>query len=353
MSFEPNDNMNTIHLGNYEEFFILYMDNELSREQVKMVDAFLAAHPDLKAELDILMSAKLPPEEFSFDKNDLLAESMKLSSVNEELLLYVDNELPAGKRKMVELELASNKDYQLQYQGLLQTKLDPSEKIAYPNKKELYHETERRIAFRPWMRVAAAAVVIASAAVLYFSNKTPDPSIPPVARTNTPNEQSRDSLVPKTNLPGDKISQDVAANPSPDRSNQTANDTERKPEKIVPPKEDNPMAFDQPVKKVEEELITEKKTVINHTSGLGKTSEVVSTNLNEGFLNSENVTYHSEQRNTINAVNPEGAIATNDRKGSVKGFLRKATRMIEKRTGFDPTNDDGALLIGAVAINLK
>ena len=60
--------MNTIHLGNYEEFFILYMDNELNEEQVKMVDEFLAAHPDLKAEFEILMSTKLPMEEFSFDK---------------------------------------------------------------------------------------------------------------------------------------------------------------------------------------------------------------------------------------------------------------------------------------------
>src|SRR5438874_7710740 len=105
MSFENND-MNTIHLGNYEEFFILYVDSELSEDQVKMVDEFLGVHPDLKAELEILKSTKLPMEEFSFDKKDLLADNMKLSSVDEELLLYIDNELPADKKKTVELELA-------------------------------------------------------------------------------------------------------------------------------------------------------------------------------------------------------------------------------------------------------
>ena len=50
------------------------------------------------------------------------------------------------------------------------------------------------------------------------------------------------------------------------------------------------------------------------------------------------------------------AVATtgneNDKKGSFRGFLRKATRFIERRTGINPTNEDDELLIGAVAIKL-
>jgi len=167
MSFEPND-MNTIHLGNYEEFFILYMDNELSEEQVKMVDEFLLAHSDLKAEFEILMSTKLPLEKLSFDKKDLLADNMKQTLVDEELLLYIDDELPADKKKTVELGIASNKDYQLQHQLLLQTKLDSSEKIKYPNKKELYRRTEKRIPIKIWIRVAAAAVIAAIVGLLFI-----------------------------------------------------------------------------------------------------------------------------------------------------------------------------------------
>jgi hypothetical protein len=41
-----------------------------------------------------------------------------------------------------------------------------------------------------------------------------------------------------------------------------------------------------------------------------------------------------------------------DKKGSVRGFLRKATRFIERRTGINPTNEDDELLIGAIAIKL-
>jgi hypothetical protein len=48
------------------------------------------------------------------------------------------------------------------------------------------------------------------------------------------------------------------------------------------------------------------------------------------------------------ALEPE-----NNKRGSVKGFLRKATRFIERRTGVATTNENDELLIGAVAIKLK
>ncbi len=55
MLFEPSH----INLGNYESFIILYMDNELNPDQVQMVEAFLALHPDLRTEFDLLMETKL------------------------------------------------------------------------------------------------------------------------------------------------------------------------------------------------------------------------------------------------------------------------------------------------------
>src|SRR4051812_5224427 len=115
MSSKQNDTNNTIHLGNYEEFFILYMDNELTPEQINMVDAFLVIHPDLRGEFEMLMSTKLPSEEFNIMKDELYADNMQSSSVGEDLLCYIDNELDADKTKIVELELAANSGYRSQY----------------------------------------------------------------------------------------------------------------------------------------------------------------------------------------------------------------------------------------------
>lgn len=356
MSFEPN-NMNTINLGNYEEFFILYMDKELSQEQVKMVDEFLVAHPDLKAELEILMNTKLPLEEFSFDKNGLFAENMKLSSVDEELLLYIDNELPADQTEKVQLELAGNKGYQLQHEVLLKTKLDPSEKIAYPNKKELYRRTERVVSIKMWMRVAAAVVVIAIGGILYFqkpsSPSTTDTDAGSTAGTKNINQKNDlkkndlpDSVTP---LPENPKQEKIAVNRLPGKERKQNKNPDQQEVKITIPVENNRIANNDIPQQQKEDQTLERLQVRNvQSEGLDKAIALIEPKVS---INNPGVTSSLLARNTNGT--PGKPIASNDdRKGSIKGFLRKATRLIEKRTGIDPTND-GELLIGAVAINLK
>ena len=48
-----------INLSNYEEYFLLYIDNELSKEQCEAVEALARQHPHLAAELNMLKDAKL------------------------------------------------------------------------------------------------------------------------------------------------------------------------------------------------------------------------------------------------------------------------------------------------------
>lgn len=363
MSFEPNDKNKTIHSGNYEEFFILYMDNELSGEQKKMVDSFLLAHPDLQGELDILMSTKLPLEEFNFNKEELFASNMKLFSFDEELLLYIDNELPADKKNIVELELASNKNYRLQHNDLLQARLDPSEKIVYPNKEELYRRTERVVYFKPWMRVAAAAMIIAIGGMFYFKNSSSTTvdatqnsqitaSKPPVKQNEIKGDTNREHPASEKNSNRNEL---VNANTSPaDRKN-----VEKKQTNFESSNTENTTAYNKLV--IPETVIPEK--TIERTSFIEAGTESgnkldpkssVANALNKDIVNANSVTSSLLERNTIEPpVDQKGLTAGSNLKGSVKGFLRRATRVIEKRTGFDPTNDNGQLLIGSVAINLK
>jgi hypothetical protein len=352
MSFEAND-MNPIHLGNYEEFFILYMDNELSEGQVKMVDEFLEAHPDLKAEFQMLMSTKLPLEEFSFDKAALMADNMKLSSVDEELLLYIDNELPADEKKKLELELVSNNDYRLQHKVLLQTKLDPSEKIVYPNKKELYRREERVVSIKIWMRVAAAVIVIAVGGILYFQKPSPSSVIIPQT-TAGPNKidqknDSRKNDLPNlvTPSPENYKKDEIAVSNTPKKEVKQDKSTERKEIKVeIPVQQQNEIAYTP--KEIEENVVDRpvvRNIEADRGNNIGKTTA--------SSVNKEFVTSSLANRLDNSSGDDEKSYASNDdRKGSIRGFLRKATRMIEKRTGIDPTND-GELLIGAVAINLK
>jgi hypothetical protein len=364
MSFKQNDTNTSITPANYEEFFILYMDNELSKEQMGMVDEFLKANPDLLAEFDMLASLKLPVEDLSFNKEELLAENMKRSLVDEELFLYLDNELPADRKQLMERRLASDKAYQAQHQLLLQTRLDPAEIISYPDKKELYRRTERRvIAFRPWMRVAAAAVIIAASGIVYFANTPSGPSSvqPTIAQTKKTTAPEKKPAASKEMVPESLAEQEVASASREEKhpGRETGKEQKKKTE------QDNQPLIAKALQEPPEEImvipgerVPVKKTSVDAIA-LADPSElkpdpraIASLVPNKVFINNGAVTNTSSERNiNIQPAEPNGSVA--DRKGSVKGFLRKATRLIEKRTGFDPTNDNGELLVGIVAVKLK
>src|SRR5687768_11935592 len=131
MSFNPNDNnLSPISRSNYEEYFLLYADNELSTAEQVLLQQFLIVHPDLQQELDLLLSTRLPMEEIKLDhKEGLLAHSMKLNNVDEALLLYIDNELTETEKNRVEEKLKSDSGYMVQYKSLLKTKPTNPEKI--------------------------------------------------------------------------------------------------------------------------------------------------------------------------------------------------------------------------------
>lgn len=364
MSFKQNDNNTTIHLGNYEEFFILYMDNELSDEQMKKVDEFLDKHPDLRAEFEILLSTKLPMEEFSMNKEDLLAENMKISPVEEDILLYIDNELDPGKKKIVELELASNNTYAVQHQLLMKTRLDATETIPYPNKEELYHYTERVISLRFWMRIAAAVIVTASAGILYFTGtgskiqNGPEVSVQPAPVTKQPAQQpgvpssdpANQTALAKTKPAEEKTLDKIEPGKTVETSvryGKQADHQDRQVQQLA--RNDEPANTNTPEKTYTSvasltESIQAPKMVSETIPAIDPVALAKSQTVNKSIVTS----FPAERKTDIDTA-PKDDVA----KGSVKGFLRKATRLIEKRTGIDPTNEDGELLIAAVALKLK
>jgi hypothetical protein len=351
-------NSNDINLGNYEEFFILYMDNELTNDQRKMVDVFLLANPDLQAELEILLSTKLPAEEFSFDKETLLAENMELNAVDEDLLLYIDDELATEKKKVVELELASNKSYQQQHQYLLQTKLDASEVVAYPNKKELYRRTERVVAFKPWMRIAAAVMVIAAMSIFYFTGNnsiTVTPSKTTVAKKPSP--LNTDPVLQQITTTEEPSQETAIVENASSKQNVAAQTKKEKTERNNDVKYAAQQVNDVIANNIAEDVVSTSPLAQSTTTIAGNSNiEATTASFNpyKGTINTSGVTsaLSIRTKDTTTSKVPKNDVA--DSKGSFKSFLRKATRLIERKTGIDPTNgDDDELLIGAVAVKLK
>ncbi len=149
-----------INRNNYEEYFLLYADNELSVAEKNMVDAFVAANPDLGEELLMLQQSILKPDIVEFPGKEILVRPQPVDAVIEEkLLLLLDNELPENEKKEMLQLTTTDKAVKEEWDLLQQTKLAAIDKIIFENKPLLYRKETKVVAF-PWRRVAAAAILI-------------------------------------------------------------------------------------------------------------------------------------------------------------------------------------------------
>lgn len=150
--------MSNINRHNYESFFLLYTDNELSAAERKIVDEFVAANPDLQEELVMLQQSVLKPDNIVFDaKKSLLKHELIPTGIQEKLLLYLDHELTPAERNEIDLLIKSDVDVSKEWDLLQQTKISTGNKIVFEDKRSLYRKEEGRVIAFPWRKVAAAA----------------------------------------------------------------------------------------------------------------------------------------------------------------------------------------------------
>lgn len=186
-----------INRHNYESFFMLYIDKELSGEERQAVDAFVKENADLKVELEQLQLSILPQEAFSFEnKTALLKEEVLTEEEIEKLLLLLDGEISAEETLVLEQKINQNPSWAAAWTALKKTKLHAEDDtLVFENKELLYRkeEIERPLYFM--LRWAAAAAIIG---IVFFTGfkmlqKTP---------TNLPAEIAIEkNKKPTTNLP--------------------------------------------------------------------------------------------------------------------------------------------------------
>lgn len=167
--------MMLINRNNYETYFLLWVDGELSSEEKVAVDRFITENPDLAEELALLKSTQLHAEEsLVFTNKEILYkkedQDISLNNYEEWFLLYIDNELSVEQKKQVELFVLQHPTLQSEFEWLQQTRL-PEEKLVFPHKEILYrNETSRKgpVLYMRWMRYAAAAAVIGIMATIWM-----------------------------------------------------------------------------------------------------------------------------------------------------------------------------------------
>jgi len=153
-----------INQNNYESFFLLYVDNELSAAERLCVEAFIQEHPLLAAELEIFKAMVLPAEETRMaDKNMLYRSAAMEQNMQEAMLLKLDNELSAEGSKELMGKIGNDESIRVGWELLKKTKLDANDRISFPHKQSLYRrEKPSAVVYGRFTRWAVAAALIAA-----------------------------------------------------------------------------------------------------------------------------------------------------------------------------------------------
>lgn len=355
----PASHMN-IDRHNYEEFFILYLDNELTVEERRRVEDFAAANPDLKEELNLLLQSKLVPDTAIVfnSKEGLLKQEAPIGSHNytEWLLLYADNELDPAHKATLEQWIAQNPAASQELELLQKARLQPDDTIVFADKHLLYRKEEGRVVpIRWWRMVAAAALLLAiSTAAFMFNRKHPgsiasngEQGTKSVAQTNVQTGKDSHSVAPSIteksiessttaiSLQKDAVvtennndQQAATSSPLIVKQVSTVPDNTLLPEEINPP-------------------VVVKRTSINEllTNGTVTGTELAA---------DPSLTIQKE----INAlpgvtqeeVQPFDIMNQSEKKNRLRGFFRKITRTFEKTTNIKATDGEDRLLVGGLAI---
>lgn len=164
--------------NNYEEFFMLYADNELSASDRKGVEAFIAANPGMQEELDLFQQFKCSPDETVLyaDKEALMktmheaGAPISLSNYESFFILYADDELTTSEKAAVEDFVYHHPQLQATFELFQAAKMRADNQVVFKNKESLYRkEKDDRVVPLRWWRMAAAAMVLLAAGVFWLA----------------------------------------------------------------------------------------------------------------------------------------------------------------------------------------
>jgi hypothetical protein len=162
-----------INRQNYEQYFLLYADGELTTSERNAVQQFVTENKDLAIELEMIQAAILPKEEIKLLDKNFLYKGVDYKT-QQKLLLKLDNELPANELAEIDALLSGNINAKAEYDLLASTVLDKNEKIIFEHKHLLYKKEKDNVVVFGYLRWAAAAIFIGFVlftGIKFYNNK--------------------------------------------------------------------------------------------------------------------------------------------------------------------------------------
>jgi cytoskeletal protein RodZ len=334
---------------NYEEFFLLYIDNELSVADREAVERFIAHHPDLQKDWKALLHCRLLPDP---------------------PLVFPDKEL------LYQAEAEEEEDL---------PRFSPDLSIVFPDKASLYKKGDnKRIVWLPWLRVgiAAATVGIVALLLLLSGRHTAAPSAAqPIVKNNK-------NVPPVTPAAAGALYsiEGHAARPAVHPATATRLTTDKPTKEKVKVKtsgkdvreEEEPVSQDlaqqaevhDPAQVRPTDITAARAADITATKVTVTTSNVTATNITTANVHSgdavaalqtgiprEESSFATEALHENENHDPENNILVADAspapgKGKLRGLLRRVTRTFGKTADRD-SDGQREVLVGAFQIALK
>jgi hypothetical protein len=386
-----------INRHNYEEFFLLYVDNELTTEQKKSVMQFVQDNPDLAGELELFRQTSVASDEdIVFEGKELLFKKepgslITFNNYEEWLVAYIDNELTVPEREAVEAFVALHPAAATALSVFLQTRLQPEEAVVFPNKEILYRREEKvRVITLSWWKVAVAAAIVLAIGLTTLKIATREAVVPAgvagtgdkkpavqnketplpepetrqeqqpaplaiekndaVASTRSAKEPVKEAAVPTRKIAREKLLKNAVVVPEDVATNGAAN-TKTKEQPVVA----RVSPANIPAVRSQATLVPVSKPDLLHPDVIAANNTPVKENIN----NKPVTNVPDKPYNTIETAPEQKDIEpvfVSNNEGSNKktrGFFRKATRIFEKRTNISAADDDDKVLIGVLAVRLK
>ncbi|MEO6167090.1 MAG: hypothetical protein ABIO46_09090 [Chitinophagales bacterium] len=209
-----------ITLQNYEEYFVRYIDNDLSKEELAEVQLFLQQHPELKVDLDAFQATVLQPDDaFSFPGKQTLKRSIHAGNYEEYFARFAEEDLSSTEADEVQHFLKQNHSLKMQLDAYKASKLEADLTIVYPDKNSLKKKEPGKVV-PLYARYILSAAVAAGLLLLFFVKGiqwTPGKGVVPVAQTESgqPEIDADGQVNPVTEFPSNNL---VVSTDSPDSS---------------------------------------------------------------------------------------------------------------------------------------
>jgi hypothetical protein len=365
---------------NYEAYFVMYVDDELSAADRKAVENFIQQHSDLEEELVMLQQSVLHADEhIVFEQKELLFKNsaapilVNENNYEQYFVLYGDDELTNEEKDKVEQFVYHHPQYQVEFELIQQSRLVPDNSLTFPDKAYLYRteEDESRVVAFPWWRLttAAIALLVIGSLAWYISVHTGQPEVAIVPATKSSGDSNTKPVVAQKNnkeeinpTPANEmavVETPVSTNPARDNKQPgeriTQNDSYKK--NISTPRNIQQQVYVQQKSKqqpvptaVDEKSFSAKQVDV----ALGKSYErpVVKTAIVQQTI-SEPIAINTvaEKPDDETEQTPTYVLNTSINKTPLRGFFRKVSRVVEKVTGDD--NGKGGIRIANLEIALK